>query len=170
MRTKFAAILAPALALGVLAVTAEAQQHRATRLGNPATRFAKPLTKTDDLRVLLRSDTMKADVGAILKEVGWKGNLEDVERAAAAAEISVHPGPDRDAPPLHGVAEERETARARGRALGGSEADRRVRVRVLLELRPLPPRHSQGVQQLLDRGPGQGHRRPEVHDRPLRQS
>ena len=80
MRTKFVAILAPALALGVLAVTAEAQQHRATRLGNPATRFAKPLTKADDLRVLLRSDMMKADVAAILNEVGWKGNLEDVNR------------------------------------------------------------------------------------------
>ena len=88
MRTKFVAILAPALALGVLAVTAEAQQHRAIRLGNPATRFAKPLTKADDLRVLLRSDTMKADVAAILNEVGWKGNIEDVNRAAATAEIS----------------------------------------------------------------------------------
>ena len=88
MRTKFTAILAPALALGVLAVTAEAQQHRATRLGNPATRFAKPLKKSDDLRVLLRADKMKADVAAILSEVGWKGNHEDLDRAAASAEIS----------------------------------------------------------------------------------
>jgi hypothetical protein len=88
MRTNSVAILAPALALGLLGLTAEAQQHRAMRLGNPATRFAKPLTKPDDLRVLLRSDMMKADVAAILNEVGWKGNLEDVNRAAAAAEIS----------------------------------------------------------------------------------
>jgi hypothetical protein len=88
MRTKFTAILAPALALGVLAVTAEAQQHKAIRLGNPATRFAKPLKKADDLRVLLRSDKMKADVAAILNEVAWKGNIEDLDRAAAAAEIS----------------------------------------------------------------------------------
>jgi hypothetical protein len=88
MRKRFTAILAPALALGVLAVTAEAQQHRATRLGNPATRFAKPLTKSDDLRVLLRADKMKADVAAILSEVGWKGNTEDLDRAAASAEIS----------------------------------------------------------------------------------
>ncbi len=88
MRTKFVAMLAPALALGVLAVSAEAQQHRATRLGNPATRFAPPLKKSDDLRVLLRSDKMKADVAAILNEVGWKGNHEDVDRAAATAEIS----------------------------------------------------------------------------------
>ena len=88
MTKKFIAILAPALALGFLAVTAEAQQHRATRLGNPATRFAKPLKKADDLRVLLRAEKMKADVAAILNEVGWKGNLEDLDRAAATAEIS----------------------------------------------------------------------------------
>ncbi len=88
MKKKFVAILAPALALGVLAVSAEAQQHKAIRLGNPATRFAKPMKKADDLRVLLRSDKMKADVDAILNEVGWKGNREDVDRAAATAEIS----------------------------------------------------------------------------------
>jgi hypothetical protein len=88
MRTKSVAILASALALGVLAVSAEAQQHKATRLGNPATRFAKPLKKADDLRVLLRSEKMKADVQAILNEVGWKGNYEDLDRAAASAEIS----------------------------------------------------------------------------------
>ena len=88
MRTKSVAILASALALGVLAVSAEAQQHKATRLGNPATRFAKPLKKADDLRVLLRSEKMKADVAAILNEVGWKGNHEDLDRAAASAEIS----------------------------------------------------------------------------------
>ena len=88
MRTKSVAILASALALGVLAVSAEAQQHKATRLGNPATRFAKPLKKADDLRVLLRTEKMKADVAAILNEVGWKGNIEDLDRAAASAEIS----------------------------------------------------------------------------------
>jgi hypothetical protein len=88
MRTKFVAILASALALGFLGISAEAQQHRATRLGNPATRFAKPLKKADDLRVLLRSEQMKADIQAILNEVGWKGNHEDLDRAAASAEIS----------------------------------------------------------------------------------
>jgi len=89
MKLKFAVMLAPALALGVLAVSAEAQQHKATRLGNPATRFAKkPPTKADDIRVLLRSDQMKADVAAILNEMGWKGKLEDFDRAVASAEIS----------------------------------------------------------------------------------
>jgi hypothetical protein len=88
MRNKLVSILAPALALGVLAVAAEAQQHKAIRLGNPATRFAKPMKKADDLRVLLRSDKMKADVQAVLNEVAWKGNVEDLDRAAATAEIS----------------------------------------------------------------------------------
>jgi hypothetical protein len=74
--------------MGVLAV-AEAQQHKATRLGNPATRFAQRLPKKpDDVRVLLRSDKMKADVATVLNEVGWKGNLEDFDRAAASAEIT----------------------------------------------------------------------------------
>jgi hypothetical protein len=89
MRTKLVTMFAPALALGFLVVTtAEAQQHRATRLGNPATRFAAPLKKSDDLRVLLRGEKMKGDIAAILNEVGWKGSLEDLDRAAATAEIS----------------------------------------------------------------------------------
>jgi hypothetical protein len=56
MRTKFVAMLAPALAPGVFAVTAGAQQHRATRLGNPATRkwqlagqARAPFSEFDDL-------------------------------------------------------------------------------------------------------------------------
>jgi hypothetical protein len=89
MKPKFAVMLAPALALGLVALTAEAQQHKATRLGNPATRFAKKLPKKpDDIRVLLRGDQLKADVAAVLNEVGWKGNLEDLDRAAASAEIT----------------------------------------------------------------------------------
>jgi hypothetical protein len=89
MSRKLTAILAPALALGFLAVTAEAQQHRATRLGNPATRFAKPMKKPDDLRVMLRAEKMKADIAAVLAEVGWAGDAADLDRAAATAEISV---------------------------------------------------------------------------------
>ncbi|HSD66508.1 MAG TPA: hypothetical protein VLF95_07395, partial [Vicinamibacteria bacterium] len=88
MRTKLTAVLAPALALVLLAVTAEAQQHKATRLGNPATRFSKALKKADDVRVLVRGDKTKADVAAVLNEVGWKGNLEDLDRAAASADVT----------------------------------------------------------------------------------
>lgn len=90
MRLKSAVVLVPALALGLLAVApAGAQQHKATRLGNPATRFSKPLKKPDDVRVLVRGDKTKADVAAVLNEAGWKGSLEDLDRAAASAEITV---------------------------------------------------------------------------------
>ena len=88
MSRKFTALLAAALTLGALAFTAEAQQHKATRLGNPATRFAKPLKKADDLRVLLRAEKLKADVAAVLADIGWAGDVADLDRAAAAAEIS----------------------------------------------------------------------------------
>jgi hypothetical protein len=88
MRKKLAALLAPALALGFIAVTAEAQQHKATRLGNPSTRFSRPMKKADEVRLLLRGDKTKADVAAVLNEVGWKGSLEDLDRAAATAEIT----------------------------------------------------------------------------------
>ena len=91
MTRKFTASFAAALTLGFLAVTADAQQHRATRLGNPATRFAKPLKKADDLRVLLRAEKMKADIAAVLADVGWAGDQADLDRAAAAGEITTIP-------------------------------------------------------------------------------
>jgi hypothetical protein len=91
MSRKLAATLATALALGALALVAEAQQHRATRLGNPNTRFAKPLKKPDDLRVLLRSEKMKADVAAVLADIGWPGDAADLDRAAASADVVAMP-------------------------------------------------------------------------------
>jgi hypothetical protein len=87
MRLTFAASLV--LALGLMTTSpALAQQHRATRLGNPGTRFSKPLKNPDDVRILLRGERTKADVQAILDEVGWKGNPEDLDRGAATADIS----------------------------------------------------------------------------------
>jgi hypothetical protein len=74
-----------------MAIIAEAQQHRATRLGNPATRFAKPLKKPDELRVLLRSEKMKADVAAVLADIGWPGDAADLDRAAGSAEVQEMP-------------------------------------------------------------------------------
>src|SRR6185503_15387237 len=88
MSRKFTATLATALTLGALIMSAEAQQHRAIRLGNPATRFSKPLKKADDLRVLLRSETLKADVAAVLADYGWQGDVADLDRAAGRAEIT----------------------------------------------------------------------------------
>jgi hypothetical protein len=87
MSRKFTASIAAALSVGALAIVAEAQQHRATRLGNPATRFAKPLKKPDDLRVMLRAEKMKADVAAVLNELGYAGDPADIDRAAATADI-----------------------------------------------------------------------------------
>ena len=67
---------------------AAAQEHIATRLGDPATRFAKPREKPEDVRSLLRSEAMRNDVALILNLGGWKGDLEDLRRAAADAEIT----------------------------------------------------------------------------------
>ena len=157
MSRKFAALLAAALTLGALALTAEAQQHKATRLGNPATRFAKPLKKADDLRVLLRAEKLKADVAAVLADVGWAGDAADLDRAAAAAEISPIQIPNGTRLPVHGGAQEGQAVRDARRALGGQEADRRVRLRVHLQVRALPARDAEGLQQLLGRGDRQGH-------------
>ena len=88
MRSKVTTSLTLAAALALAATApAVAQQHRATSLGNPATRFAKPLKKGDDLRVLLRSEKAKADVVAVLQDAGWAGDVADLERAAATAEV-----------------------------------------------------------------------------------
>jgi hypothetical protein len=75
--------LCGSLAMGAAA----AEPHRATRLGDPATRFAKPLQKPEDLRALFRDETLKADVISILRQAGWEGDVEDLRRAAATAEI-----------------------------------------------------------------------------------
>jgi uncharacterized repeat protein (TIGR01451 family) len=81
----------PALALASLLLTsasAQAQQHRAVRLGHPSTRFAPPLTQPEELRALLTDEKLKPDVAAILQQADWKGNLDDLRRAAANAPIS----------------------------------------------------------------------------------
>jgi hypothetical protein len=108
---KFTASFAAALTLGFLSVTADAQQHRATRLGNPATRFSKPLKKADDLRLLLRAEKMKADVAAVLTDIGWAGDVADVDRGAATAEIiEIQIAPDTRLPFM--------AARKKGKAYG----------------------------------------------------
>lgn len=90
MRSNLLAFFGLVLALGVLrlATPAQAQQHRATRLGDLAHRFAPPLTKPEDLRALLLDEKLKSDVASILNQAGWRGNVEDLRRAAATAEIS----------------------------------------------------------------------------------
>lgn len=68
--------------------SAEAAQHRATRLGNPATRFAPPIVTADDLRERFRDPQLRPDFAAVLQQWGWTGNLEDLFAAAETQEIS----------------------------------------------------------------------------------
>jgi uncharacterized repeat protein (TIGR01451 family) len=75
------------IGLAATAYPLVAQQHRATRLGDPAHRFAKPLQTPEDLRRLFSDPSLKADVVSILDQAGWKGDVEDLRRAAATAPI-----------------------------------------------------------------------------------
>lgn len=68
--------------------SAQAESHRATHLGNPATRFAPPLSTPDELRALFRDEKLKPDFAAVLQKWGWQGNLDDMFAAAAIAEIA----------------------------------------------------------------------------------
>lgn len=65
-----------------------AEQHRATNLGNPATRFAPPLTSPDDLRTRFRDLTLLPDIASILRQWGWQGRFADLLDAAAIAPVS----------------------------------------------------------------------------------
>ncbi len=65
-----------------------AEEHHATRLGSPATRFAAPLATPEDLRTRFRSETLKPDVASILDQWGWKGAVGDLYRAALTNEIT----------------------------------------------------------------------------------
>ena len=163
MTSKATTYLALVVALALAAaVPAAAQQHKATRLGNPATRFAKPLKKPDDLRVLLRSEKVRADIVAVLQDAGWSGDVADLDRAAASAEIvpvQIAPG---TTIPFMAARKNGKPYAMKDVLWAGSEAHRRVRVRVLLEVRSLSPRHAQGLRQLLGGGPRQGHDRREV--------
>lgn len=87
--------LLPATILGIASLIctlapepAQAQQHRATRLGNPSTRFAPPLTSPDGLRSLLTDAKLRPDVESILKQANWSGKVDDLCRAAATSPIS----------------------------------------------------------------------------------
>lgn len=72
---------------GGAVVPASGAPHRATHLGNPATRFAPPLQRPEDLRRLFANESLRADVESVLRQASWRGNLEDLRRAAATAPI-----------------------------------------------------------------------------------
>lgn len=89
--TLFGFVLALALAvLSPLSVTighAQTEIHRATRLGNPATRFADPLKTPEDLRRTLLSEALQEDVRRVLRMSGYLGHMEDFREAARNAPI-----------------------------------------------------------------------------------
>jgi len=88
MNSRFLSFIAPLSIIIALALnSAPAQQHRATLLGNPATRFATPLQKPNDLRLMLCSNAIRADVDFIARESGFQGDLADLRRAASNAVI-----------------------------------------------------------------------------------
>lgn len=78
-----ATILALVLATG----TPARAEHRATQLGNPATRFADPLVAEEDLRWRFRDPDLRKDVAEVLRQAGWKGRLIDFFKAADTAPI-----------------------------------------------------------------------------------
>ena len=76
-------------------LVAAAEPHRATRLGNPATRFADPLKTPEDLRSTLLKPALQDDVVKILRMSDYLGDIEDFRHAAANAPIealSIPPG------------------------------------------------------------------------------
>lgn len=66
---------------------AAAEPHRATRLGNPATRFADPLKTPEDLRATLLKESLQDDVLKVLRMSEYLGDIEDFRHAAANASI-----------------------------------------------------------------------------------
>jgi uncharacterized repeat protein (TIGR01451 family) len=89
MKYKASTIFALAVGLFVLTTAVvRAEEHFATRLGNPATRFAPTMHTPDDLRARFRDPKLAPDIAAILRQWGWTGNLNDLRAAAATAEIS----------------------------------------------------------------------------------
>jgi hypothetical protein len=66
---------------------AQTEPHRATRLGNPATRFANPLKTPQDLRRTLSSEALQDDVVKVLRMSEYNGDLEDFRHAVANAPI-----------------------------------------------------------------------------------
>lgn len=89
MKSKVPALLVLVMGLAVLfSAPVQAQQHRATRLGDPSGRFAPPLSQPEDLRARFRDPKLKPDIAEILRQVRWTGDAADLHQAAQNAEIS----------------------------------------------------------------------------------
>ena len=64
-----------------------AEVHYATRLGDPATRFAPPLKSPDDLRAFFSDPSLRNDIEAVLRDIRWRGDVNDLYAAAESALI-----------------------------------------------------------------------------------
>ncbi len=71
----------------LFAVSAQAEHHRATHLGNPATRFAPTMYAPDDLRARFRDEKLRPDFAEVLNQWGWGGDLADFYAAGLTNEI-----------------------------------------------------------------------------------
>ncbi len=85
---KLTRIFSLTLGLLLLGRPARAEEHRATRLGNPATRFAPTLHTPEDLRSRFHDEKLRPDVAEVLRQWGWHGNVGDLHHAALTNEIS----------------------------------------------------------------------------------
>jgi len=76
-----------AICLPVPDTDAAAYLHRATRLGNPATRFAPPLHHKDEIRQRFADPKLAEDIKEICRQDGWQGDFADLFEAARSAEV-----------------------------------------------------------------------------------
>jgi uncharacterized repeat protein (TIGR01451 family) len=71
----------------VSAQNATTEHHRATHLGNPATRFAPTMYSPEDLRARFRDPKLHDDFIEVLRQWGWPGDLGDFFAAGLTNEI-----------------------------------------------------------------------------------
>lgn len=87
MKSYFSRCLALALLLLAFTATAQSEHHRATRLGNPSTRFAPTMHSPADLRARFADSKLRPDFVEVLRQWGWPGKLDDFFAAGLANEI-----------------------------------------------------------------------------------
>ena len=64
------------------------EHHRATHLGNPATRFAPTIHTVEELRSRYRDEKLRRDMVEILRQWGWPGKVMELFEAAATNQVS----------------------------------------------------------------------------------
>jgi uncharacterized repeat protein (TIGR01451 family) len=74
------------LLVWLFAGPAAAEQHRATRLGDPETRFAPTMVTPDDLRERFQDAALRPDFIEVLRQWGWPGKLDDFFNAGLTNE------------------------------------------------------------------------------------